>query len=187
MQDDGNLVVYTAASKALWASTTVGKPGAWLIMQDDGNLVVYQGSTAVWDRHGSAGGSQISSFKAWALNSANWNSTTDGGKPGIDSDGSFGAQCADLGIAWSKWVGHRVGFDGYDTASASKSGWHVVSGNLGQAQPGDVITRVGGHQHVVVVTGSPSGGRVQVIQQNPGSPATADYSTATSGVIWRLN
>jgi hypothetical protein len=39
----------------------------------------------------------------------------------------------------------------------------------------------------MVVVGSPTGGAVSVLQQNPGSPAVAGYSTATSGVIWRLN
>ena len=195
MQDDGNLVIYTSANKPVWASSTSGKSGAILRVQDDGNLVIYHGSAAVWSSKGGSG--KVSSFKAWALNSANWNSTTriydaagnivGGGKPGIDADGAFGAQCADLGIAWSGQAGHRVGFDGWDSSTAGKAGWHFVSGNLSQVQPGDVVTRVGGKQHVVVVTGSPSGGSVEVIQQNPGSPAVASYSTSTSGVIWRLN
>ena len=42
MQEDGNFVVYRA-SKALWASNTVGK-GDYVIMQYDGNLVVYNTS-----------------------------------------------------------------------------------------------------------------------------------------------
>jgi len=129
----------------------------------------------------------IQNYKSWALNSANWNSYTPSGYRGIDSDGAYGAQCADLGIAWSKWVGRRVGFDGYDTSSAYKPGWHVVGYNMSVAQPGDVVTRVNGWQHVVVVTGSPSGGRVEVIQQNPYSPAATTYGTGTSGVVWRLN
>jgi len=131
--------------------------------------------------------SLIDVFRAWALNPQNWNSVTPSNNRGIDADGSFGAQCADLGIAWSQQAGARVGFDGWDTSSASKPGWHYVSGNLSQVQPGDVVTRVGGIQHVVVVVGPPSGGSVEVLQQNPGSPAVAGYSTGTTGVIWRLN
>jgi hypothetical protein len=190
MQGDGNLVVY-AGSDPKWNSTTSGS-NARLVMQDDGNLVVYAGSTALWDAfsNGAPGGPStggVNNFKAWAFNSANWNSTTDAGNRGIDSDGSYGAQCADLGIAWSKQAGRPVGFDGLDASTKSKPGWHYVAGNLSAARPGDVITRVKGIQHVVVVIGSPSGGSVQVLQQNPGSPAVATYSTATSGVIWRLN
>ena len=41
MQDDGNLVLYDGAGKALWASGTARHPGADAVMQADGNLVVY--------------------------------------------------------------------------------------------------------------------------------------------------
>jgi hypothetical protein len=51
MQTDGNVVLYTAADKALWASGTSGRDGSYLAVQDDGNLVVYQVSTALWDSH----------------------------------------------------------------------------------------------------------------------------------------
>jgi hypothetical protein len=51
MQDDGNLVLYTAASVALWSSGTGGSGcGVFLAVQTDGNLVLYNsGSTAIWD------------------------------------------------------------------------------------------------------------------------------------------
>jgi hypothetical protein len=41
MQDDGNLVAYTANGRALWATNTAGHAGARIEMQGDGNLVVY--------------------------------------------------------------------------------------------------------------------------------------------------
>ena len=145
MQDDGNLVVYNSASSPWWSSRTAPRSGARLVMQDDGNLVIYQGSTPVWDRYGGAGNAKVDAFRAWALDSNNWDSWTPAGNRGVDVDGASGAQCADLGIAWSIQAGHRVGFDGWDTASASKPGWHFVSGSLAQAQPGGVITRVGAH------------------------------------------
>ena len=44
LQDDGNLVLYTAQNKPIWASNTNGKHAAYLVMQNDGNLVLYDAS-----------------------------------------------------------------------------------------------------------------------------------------------
>jgi hypothetical protein len=41
MQEDGNLVVYAAGDKPLWASGTNGNPLATLRFQQDGNIVIY--------------------------------------------------------------------------------------------------------------------------------------------------
>src|SRR5215203_33066 len=41
MQEDGNLVAYSADGQPYWATNTDGHPGAWVILQDDANLVVY--------------------------------------------------------------------------------------------------------------------------------------------------
>jgi hypothetical protein len=49
MQSDGNLVLYAADGKAVWASGTWGNPGAEVVMQDDGNLVIYlPGGQPIW-------------------------------------------------------------------------------------------------------------------------------------------
>lgn len=49
MQSDGNLVYYTKAGKALWASGTSGT-GNYAILQGDGNFVVYSSSgTPLWN------------------------------------------------------------------------------------------------------------------------------------------
>ena len=47
---DGNLVLYSASGRALWASNTEGHPGARLVLQsNDGNLVIYApGGPALW-------------------------------------------------------------------------------------------------------------------------------------------
>jgi hypothetical protein len=127
----------------------------------------------------------VDDFKNWALSSTNWNSTTPYGNPGIDYDGAYGAQCADIGIAWSQWIGRRVSFDGWDAENAYKPGWRVVGFSLGQAQAGDVVTRVGGKRHVIVIIGSPANGTVQDIEQNPNSPHLQRRPIATSGVVWR--
>ncbi len=50
MQTDGNFVLYTSASKALWSSVSSNHKGSYLAIQDDGNLVVYSpGGTPLWD------------------------------------------------------------------------------------------------------------------------------------------
>lgn len=49
LQPDGNLVLYSP-TRALWASSTVGKQAAFLAMQPDGNLVLYdRDSRPIWN------------------------------------------------------------------------------------------------------------------------------------------
>jgi hypothetical protein len=48
MQDDGNLVLYSAIDIPVWSSETNGHPGAFLRCQDDGNLVILDGDTPIW-------------------------------------------------------------------------------------------------------------------------------------------
>lgn len=48
VQGDGNLVEYTAAGVAVWATNSTGRGGNRLVMQSDGNLVLYSPSRAVW-------------------------------------------------------------------------------------------------------------------------------------------
>jgi hypothetical protein len=42
MQTDGNLVLYGPLATVIWASGTVGHPGASAVMQTDGNFVIYE-------------------------------------------------------------------------------------------------------------------------------------------------
>jgi len=44
MQSDGNLVIYSEVGTPLWATGTVGHPGAVAVFQGDGNLVIYDPS-----------------------------------------------------------------------------------------------------------------------------------------------
>lgn len=49
MQDDGNLVLYSADGAPIWNSGTAGHPGSYAVMQSDGNFVVYNsGNGPLW-------------------------------------------------------------------------------------------------------------------------------------------
>ena len=49
LQADGNFVVYTPQNRPVWASGTVGQPGAWAAVHNDGRLAVYRtNGTAAW-------------------------------------------------------------------------------------------------------------------------------------------
>ena len=48
MQDDGNLVIYSASGKALWNSITSGKGLSKLVVQNDANLVLYNSASYTW-------------------------------------------------------------------------------------------------------------------------------------------
>lgn len=48
LQHDGNLVLYDANQRALWASGTHGRAVSRAIMQTDGNFVIYGYPGAIW-------------------------------------------------------------------------------------------------------------------------------------------
>jgi putative cell wall-binding protein len=48
LQSDGNLVVYKSDRSVVWASNTAGRGANRLVLQNDGNLVLYSPSGAVW-------------------------------------------------------------------------------------------------------------------------------------------
>lgn len=48
MQDDGNLVLYSAAGTPLWHTQTNGRPGSYLSLDDNGALIIFEGTTPVW-------------------------------------------------------------------------------------------------------------------------------------------
>ncbi|MEF2975743.1 excalibur calcium-binding domain-containing protein [Subtercola sp. YIM 133946] len=49
MQTDGNLVLYKPSGAPAWNSGTANNPGAYVVMQSDGNLVIYAGGVAKWN------------------------------------------------------------------------------------------------------------------------------------------
>ena len=49
LQEDGNLVLYTAGQEPVWATGTDGQEVATATMQEDGNFVLYApGGEAIW-------------------------------------------------------------------------------------------------------------------------------------------
>ena len=48
LQGDGNLVLTNGAGQVMWHSGTFGRPGARAVIADDGKLSVYHGNARVW-------------------------------------------------------------------------------------------------------------------------------------------
>lgn len=189
-----------AYSMQSYAPGTTKFQGYWTIGGQDVGVTCQGGCTwsGATDSTSTTTTSTISTFKSYVLDSANWNSKTQSvsgstaspyGQPGIDVKGpngyQYGAQCADLARLWSRMAGKESGFDGGRTADQGGDGWYVAGRTFASAKPGDIVTLVKGDRHVVVVTGAASGGYVPVVQQNPKSPHVANYSTASTGVVWR--
>jgi murein DD-endopeptidase len=76
LQTDGNVVVYSAANKALWQSGTAGKSARALVIQSDGNLVLLSTSGSVlWSSR------SISAGLVWPTTNT---SVSPGGEYGAD-------------------------------------------------------------------------------------------------------
>jgi hypothetical protein len=59
LQDDGNLVIYNASGRALWASNTDIHNPTQAVMQTDGNFVIYSGGHALWATGTNDGGQAL--------------------------------------------------------------------------------------------------------------------------------
>jgi hypothetical protein len=145
-----------------------------------------------------AGSQELGKFMEYALDSSNWTSMTDDGSRGIDYDGVYKAQCADIAIAYSYFAGAQSSFDGNDTAAKDKGRWKAVGNpNSASLMPGDVITGqlapAAKYGHVVLVINATDDGYM-VLQQNYPSPHIAKYFTdsekgsafSDSATVWRL-
>ncbi|MCL2482793.1 MAG: InlB B-repeat-containing protein [Propionibacteriaceae bacterium] len=191
-QKDGD-VVLKAGGATMWSTGTSGHTMTTLVMQNNGNLVLFNGDIAMWSVTTDYA-AQIADFRAWALDPANWNATTDGDVPGIDlfinTDGTVTdppdatTQCFKLARAWAVRLGKPPDFVGTDDAATPKPGWVAVGTDLNDALPGDVITGIWG-VHTAIVVSAPSNGSIDLLEQNPNSPAVDTYNTTTVGVVWR--
>jgi hypothetical protein len=87
LQLDGNLVLYKAGGKALWATGTNGKAASFATQQKDGNFVLYGSSGALWalGTHGHQGTTLVvqddGNLVIYGQNGALWATGTVQAKP----------------------------------------------------------------------------------------------------------
>lgn len=162
--------------------------------------VIFQICPASYQATGEGMSSGLSGWLAWAANQENWKSTTDGGKPGIDVDGAYGAQCADLSKSWAQWaLGLKTpplltAVDGFMGSPVSGGANFPPPGieqrNMGEndetIQAGDIVFFKFGHTAVVTAAQDPSG-LFRVFEQNPGSPAEREYPIETVLSVWKVH
>lgn len=117
----------------------------------------------------------------WILSSSNWNSQTDGGLPGIDVDGVFGAQCVDVAMKFAEMVGTKLNsVNGNSIVSSSEGrlksdGWKIID----NPKPSDLkigaITQESPN-HTEVVVGWDGKEKVKYLTQNPSSPKVVELN-----------
>lgn len=137
---------------------------------------------------------------AEALNQSHWNSTTDGGNPGIDMDGAFGAQCFDLANFYMRNIYPDWNIDGVDLRNNNfphqyrtqleSKGWKIIDNptfaqlTIGaitfESNVGD-ITGNTGYPHTEMITAI-EGNIVSFLTQNLPSPSIVSVDTGGSPV-----
>lgn len=160
MQDDGNLVIYDG-NTAKWASDTAGHSGAYLVLQDDGTLQVISGGSVLW----SSGGGPAGPYNAGIIASA-----------ARFADGAAGGQClvfAENRIRDAGGPSIAMGLDG----STYQAQWasHATQVSWAQAMPGDIIqwydpNGTYGTVHTAILTGGNSEATGTVVDSNYGLP-----------------
>jgi hypothetical protein len=136
----------------------------------------------------------LQTFANWAMDKQNWNSTTSGGNPGIDVDGVYGAQCADISKAWVQRVlglptpplltaqdeqGRAVDWGDSVPAGANKQDSNT------KIKAGDVIFFKFGHT-AIALNNEDDGGGFRVIEQNLPSPHENSYDKLQVSAFFRL-
>ena len=135
-----------------------------------------------------SGSSKAGKAISWIENSSNWNSTTDGGKPGINIAGSDNAQCYQLGVAYvNQMTGHSGGiYGGNDMPENMKSSgqftdWTYVSNpTLSQLSIGAITYETSPHTEVIIGI---SGNIITFLTQNPDSPNITTVTYSGSGPV----
>jgi hypothetical protein len=135
---------------------------------------------------------ELEAFKNYVLDSKNWTDRSGGAKGGIDVDGAFGEQCADISKLWymrmygvtgvglSCWSNGVPGvyFDAGKKNMQDVSGGPYAAGDIG------FTIKPPNTGHTYVIMSSPdANGNVQILEQNPSSPkiSTIHISKITNG------
>lgn len=141
---------------------------------------------------------------ASSLDSSNWNSTTDGGNPGIDVDGAYGAQCFDLanyylmqlGIGWDRTKVDAWGTFNFPLQYKSQFeslGWKlieypsfsqlVVGAITFENNQGIALGEVsyGGHTEMITAI---EGNTISFLTQNPNSPQIVTVDSGGEPIGW---
>jgi hypothetical protein len=137
----------------------------------------------------------LSNWINWALDPSHWNSKTDGGNPGVDVDGAYGAQCADIS---KSWVHDRLHMGSYPLLTAQDNNsnpvlWGADIPPQAHQQPmgekikaGDVVFFVWGHT-AIAINEEDEEGRFSVVEQNYPSPHKNAYSKGQVMGFFRLS
>lgn len=141
---------------------------------------------------------------ASSLDSSNWNSTTDGGNPGIDVDGAYGAQCFDLanyylmqlGIGWDRTKVDAWGTFNFPLQYKSQFeslGWKLIEyPTFSQLVVGAITfennqgvglgeVSYGGHTEMITAI---EGNTISFLTQNPNSPQIVTVDSGGEPIGW---
>lgn len=130
LQDDGNLVLYTASQDAVWATNTNGSNASQLILRNDGNLVLQSASGSI----------------LWATNTAQ-GSDPDGVKVAFIGDTGYGSNFQSV-LNLIKQEGAQLTVVAGDTSysSSGDDNWDaMVRDTLGSSDPALVVA--GNHDY----------------------------------------
>ena len=141
---------------------------------------------------------------ASALDSSNWNALTDGGNPGIDVDGAYGAQCFDLanyymeqlGVGWDRTKVDAWGDFNFPLQYKSQFeslGWKlieypsfsqlVVGAITFENNQGVGLGEIDSGGHTEMIT-SIEGTSISFLTQNPNSPTIMTIDSGGEPIGW---
>jgi hypothetical protein len=165
LQTDGNLVLYTKSSQALWSTKTNGKGATRFVIQSDGNLVLYTSANqSVWSsKTNGKGGTKLviqDDGNLVLLNGSGtsvWSTNTGNGSGGGDSGSGAGG----VKIAFIGDTGYGSNFQKVlNLIKSEKAELTIVAGDTSYSSSGDdnwdamVRNTLGSSDPALVVAGN---------------------------------